>query len=177
MLKGQKKGTTVDNRVIARKQTAKIAITHKGETVWAIIDTHDVDRLKGRRWNLFNGYVGSKYPAFVYLHRFLVGASKGSHVDHKDGDKLNNRRKNLRHTSPSKNQGNRKVRNKNNTSGYRGVMFSRDSWRKSRWRAVIKVNYKSKHLGYFKTLEEAALAYNKAAKEHFGEFAVLNEVS
>lgn len=174
MLKGQKKGTTAENNVVVSGEEAKIAINHKGKIVYALVDSEDVSRIRGRRWNLFNGYVGSKYPTFVYLHRFIMNAENGAHVDHKFGDKLDNRKSKLRLCNQHNNQGNRRRRNSNNTSGYRGVQYSKDAWRKSKWKAVIKVNYKSMHLGYFKTQEEAAKAYNEAAKKHFGDFAVLN---
>jgi hypothetical protein len=61
---------------------------------------------------------------------------------------------------------------KNNTSGYRGVVTAGENWR-----AQINNKYKNICLGTFKTKEEAAEAYNKAAIELYKEFAVLNEVS
>ncbi len=59
----------------------------------------------------------------------------------------------------------------NNTSGYKGVsLFGRDS----KWKAQIQVDGKKRHLGYFDDKIEAAKAYDRAALELHGEFAVLN---
>lgn len=94
----------------------------------------------------------------------------GFWVDHINGDTLDNRRSNLRLCTVSGNNHNR-MKSKNNTSGYKGV-----SWLKQnqKWRAYIKVNSKDKHLGCYLDKEDAARAYDKAAKEYFGEFARLN---
>ena len=60
---------------------------------------------------------------------------------------------------------------KKNSSGYKGVSWNKD---RKRWTAHIKGAGKSRYLGLFDTKEQAAEAYNKAAKEFFGEFAWLN---
>lgn len=89
-------------------------------------------------------------------------------LDHIDMDKRNNKISNLREANHKQNQGN--IRKKNNsTSIYKGVRFKSD---RNKWQARCA----SKHLGYFKSEQEAALAYNKFAKEYFGDFAKLNEV-
>lgn len=93
-------------------------------------------------------------------------------LDHKDGNKANNTFENLRIASTQENQFNKGLRRGSN-SGYKGVCLCK---RSSRWRAHITKDGKTKSLGYFKTRVEAALAYNKAALAHFGEFAKLNEV-
>lgn len=85
-------------------------------------------------------------------------------LDHIDGNRVNNRWSNLRFATPLENSRNAGLP-KDNTSGYRGVVQSR-----GRWKAQIKFNGRSKHLGVFDTKEEAALAYETAAKDHFGEF-------
>jgi len=140
----------------------------------AIIDAQDVEKVRGWRWGVFNGYAGGKRGRreFIYLHRFILGTDAPS-VDHWDGDPMNNRRSNLRPTTQRGNGANRRSLNKNNTSGYRGVVFSKE---KRRWVAQIKVNYKTKRLGYFDSPQEAARAYDEAAKQYHGQFATLNEV-
>ena len=60
-----------------------------------------------------------------------------------------------------------------NTSGFRGVSFKRQT---GRWVAVIIVNQKQIHLGYFDDKHEAALVYNKAARKHFGPKAYQNQL-
>lgn len=84
--------------------------------------------------------------------------------------KLNKGKIALRFCSNAENMRNRPAP-ASNSSGFKGV-----SWhaQKDRWRARIKVFYKEIHLGLFKSKEQAALAYNKAAKRHFGNFAHLN---
>jgi hypothetical protein len=91
-------------------------------------------------------------------------------------NKLDNQRRNLRTTTHSQNKGNCGLQ-LNNRSGFKGVGWHKFS---NQWRATIRVNYRQKHLGYFPLTQAgkkaAAKAYNAAALEYFGEYAVLNEV-
>ncbi len=96
----------------------------------------------------------------------------GEVVDHINHDTLDNRRTNLRLATPQQNSWNR-VPHRGSTSRYLGVSFDRAK-NGGRWRAQIRVNGHRIHLGWFKDESEAAQAYNRAAAEHFGEFANLN---
>ena len=136
-------------------------------------------RVKRRRDNFFlalwlddKGYyrvsIGRKRP---FLHRLLAQAfipnPEGKPcVDHIDGDPQNNSILNLRWATRSENQYNSRIRT-DNTSGYKGVTFNKEN---GKWRARINLDGKKKHLGYFHTKEEAAAAYEKAARELHGEF-------
>lgn len=102
------------------------------------------------------------------MHRLILNLKDPSIlVDHKDHDGLNNQKENLRTATNSQNQGNRRKRS-NTSSKYKGVCWHK---RWNVWVASIKVNQKTKYLGGFKTEEEAASAYDEAAKAAFGEFA------
>lgn len=149
------------------------------EKVSATVDNCDRELVGKFKWTLTpEGYVcrsmkvATNKRKNILLHRVLLNAPKGKHVDHIDGDKLNNRRSNLRLCNSSQNQANRKI-SKNNTSGYKGV-----TWRKDRqlWAAMIMLNRKNIYLGLFTNKKEAALAYNNAAKIHYKEFALLNKI-
>lgn len=105
----------------------------------------------------------------ISMHRTILPCDS-PHIDHKDGNGLNNRRANLRPCSVSNNLSNMHKRSKN-ASGFKGVTRSRGAWR-----ARINVGGRLKYLGYFHSAEDAARAYNKAASEHFGEFASLNHL-
>lgn len=113
----------------------------------------------------------------TYQHRAIMERilnrqlSSNEYVDHKNHNTLDNRRENLRLTVGGQNRAN-STTSKNNTSGYKGVTWSKKD---NRWKAQIKVNYKNKNLGSYLTAEDAAIAYNKAAVENFGEFALLNK--
>jgi hypothetical protein len=102
----------------------------------------------------------------------LLGPKKGEEVDHINRDTLDNRRKNLRVGTKPQNLWNQKIRS-TNTSGFKGVDWKQ--WENSgAWCARLSHNSKRVHIGYFKTAEEAARAYDQKAKELFGEFARLN---
>lgn len=104
----------------------------------------------------------------IQMHRLILVTEK--QVDHKDRNGLNNQKSNLRAATASQNSANRGPAI-TNTYGYKGISFE---GRRDKWVAKIKVNYRKLHLGYFKTKEEAALAYNEAALKYFGEFAYQN---
>ncbi len=103
----------------------------------------------------------------IYMHRFILGCP--GHVDHKDGDGLNNQRDNLRECTRSQNSANQKKQK--GSSRYKGV-----SWHAGgkKWQVHIKTPQKNMYLGLFADEADAATVYNFAALEHFGEFAVFN---
>jgi hypothetical protein len=111
----------------------------------------------------------SPLGACVRLHRLIMDAAIGDIIDHIDGDGLNNAKSNLRFVTSQQNAMNRRAWKNKRGSRFKGV--HRDG---KRFRAIITVNRKNIGLGSFKTEEEAAEAYNKAASEMFGEFACLN---
>lgn len=105
------------------------------------------------------------------MSRFIMNITdKKMIVDHRNGNPLDNRRCNLRLTTSQQNSWNSK-RPKNNKSGYKGVSFSSTM---KKWRARIHVNKKEIPLGYFDSVIEAAIAYNKGALKYFGKYARVN---
>jgi hypothetical protein len=102
------------------------------------------------------------------MHRVILNTPDGMKTDHINNDKLDNRRCNLRVCTDAQNMRNR-GKQANNTSGYKGVFWSIPA---GRWRAQIRLNRKSIHLGLFYSKEEAYEKYKKAEKEYFGEFAI-----
>lgn len=113
-----------------------------------------------------------KYRSSYGMHQLLVSVEKGKCRDHKNRNGLDNRRENLRISTIQENNRNATIQ-RNNTTGYRGVDYNKNH---KLFRARVNINRKSVYCRYFKTKEEAALAYNEAAKIHFGEYANLNVV-
>lgn len=108
----------------------------------------------------------------IYLHNLVLIPSEGKIIDHISRDSLDNRRCNLRECTKKENSRNASL-DKNNTSGYKGVSWRKDS---NKWRARIRVDNKLIMLGNFKDKKDAAKAYNEAAKKYFGEYAYLNKI-
>lgn len=106
----------------------------------------------------------------VWMHRVILGCKNREFADHINGDSLDNRRQNLRKSTTAQNAQNAGLCS-TNTSGFKGVSFY---GLKTGWRAAIRCNGKRFILGNFPTPEEAAKAYDKAAKELHGEFAFQN---
>lgn len=145
----------------------------------AMIDYNDWCEVKGYTWRIDKrGYVVRSTRsralglAFTFrLHREIMKAPKGVEVDHKNGNKLDNRKSNLRFATKPQNQWNSKMRI-NNTSGFKGVSFEKA---KGKYAARIRVGSKYFRCGYFCTAIEAAAAYDAAATHYFGEFARTNK--
>lgn len=107
----------------------------------------------------------------IKLHRWVMDAPSGIIVDHINGDRHDLRKSNLRFATVAQNTWNsRPKKTKTRSSKYKGVCKNASN----KWQAGIKVNGKSKYLGQFVTEEQAAQAYDKAAKEAWGEFAYIN---
>lgn len=142
----------------------------------AIVDDDDFQKVNIWKWTFHKTGYASRCPtinkktSFVMMHQYLFKVPKNSQIDHVNGNKLDNRKSNLRSCTASQNSANRKI-GKNNTSGYKGV-----SKRKTRnkWDAMIKINGKTTYLGSYCSKKEAAIAYDNAALKYFGEFANLN---
>jgi hypothetical protein len=117
---------------------------------------------------------GSKTSQF--MHRFILDVTNPDlEVDHKDSNGLNNTRNNIRVSTVKQNrQHQRSQIRKGKHSQYKGVMYQPHGTRIKRWVARIYVDKRRLSLGYFLSEEEAAKAYDKAAIEHFGEFAYIN---
>lgn len=136
-----------------------------------LVDAADLEWLPALTWRRNpGGYVFATVQCktgrkVVQLHRLIAGARVGQVVDHANGDTLDNRRSNLRACAQRRNCQNRK-RHSNNTSGFKGVL-ERDGY----FRAFIMLNGYQLALGQYNDAIAAALAYDRAALEHFGEFA------
>ena len=106
----------------------------------------------------------------VYLHAFIMCPDKYQVVDHINRNVLDNRRENLRVCTQSQNLANSNKR-KNCSSLYKGV-----SWNKKnrKWAAYINADKSRVPLGYFRSEQEAACAYDAKALEVYGEYAKLN---
>ncbi len=109
----------------------------------------------------------------LYMHRVILGVGEGVHVDHWDGNGLNNTRLNLRVATKSQNNWNSNKRQNSTSSQYKGVHWDRSS---GKWLAQIRQYSERMYLGAFEIEGDAAMAYNRAAIERFGEFARLNLV-
>lgn len=157
-----------------KKGGKKIALT-KGQ--FAVVDDEDYEWLSKYRWAAHNGRNGASFYAIcnqgdrpILMHRMIMQAPLGIRVDHKDRDGLNNRRANLRLASHADNIRNAS-KSRRNTSGYKGVYWHRAA---RKWVAQIQVDGSHIYLGLFRAVEEAARAYDRAARQHFGEFACTN---
>lgn len=145
-----------------------------------LVDDEDFEYLNQWNWTaswdshgkkyyvLRKNYQDYKNPITIHMHRLIMNTPKGMICDHINGNSLDNRKSNLRNCTHAENQRNR-GKNKNNTSGYKGVSPLSSGW-------VSNINVKGKriYLGYFVDIIKAAEAYDVASLKYFGEFANLN---
>lgn len=151
-----------------------LAIMHKGKEYVCIVNDVDAHLLTTYTWCIikkkskgdYNYYVVRNDPPIqVYLHHEIVGRHAGYDVDHINGNGLDCTRGNLRVATHSQNIANQQPK----PNRYKGVYTSG-----KKWRAQITLNNVQTYLGSYTTPEEAALAYDAAARTAFGEFAVTN---
>jgi len=149
----------------------------------AIVDDEDFDNLNKFKWScgcrgyavrgINGGYKnGKRVKKMIWMHREIMRTPDNMQTDLKNGDKLDNRKENLRVVTASQNTRNSTIPS-HNTSGFKGVSEDKRSL-KNKWQSYITVDNKKVHIGYFGTKEEAAKAYNNEAKRIFGEYAKLN---
>ncbi|MCC6596965.1 MAG: HNH endonuclease [Rhodanobacteraceae bacterium] len=151
-------------------RTVSIALGgQRGVGLFALIDEIDEARVKEHGWSVQRaGYVVAQIDRrTVLLHRFVAQPEAHEEIDHRNRNKLDCRRANLRVATRAQNNANIPVR-KDSTSGIKGVRQIR---RTGRWQARITVNRRQIHLGIFNDKDAAVEAYANAARVAFGEFA------
>lgn len=134
------------------------------------LDKEDYEKINSYLWHLDkNGYAQSSIGK---MHRFIMNAKKGdSIVDHINGDKLDNRKENLRFVTFSQNAQNR-VKKENCYSNYIGVTYEKNQ---NIWKCQIRINGLKKSYS-FKIEEHAAYCYDCLALEHYGNKAKINGI-
>lgn len=143
---------------------------------WALASLEDFDKIRRTCWTLgSNGYPVGRPPGSrnaVALHRFLIfGLENGGLVDHRDGNTLDARRGNIRKATYQGNARNTRIA-KNNSTGFKGIRLTA----RGRWNARITVDRREIHIGNYATKEEAAAAYDEAARRLHKEFASPNDL-
>ncbi len=148
----------------------KEVLLSKGKV--ALVDDEDLEKVSICSWS-FDRYARAnvwnkelKKYEIKYMHRVITGAPKGMDVDHINGDKLDNRKANLRVCTRSENLHNLKGKSRSK-SGLRGAYRELNRGEGCRWFSQISVKGKMHHLGRFDTAEEAHEAYQKAHIEHY----------
>ena len=154
----------------------RIALT---QGKFAIVDDEDYEWLNQREWCEVRDHrtfyamrtdrtSGKKIN--IRMHRAIMEPLSMFEIDHINGNGLDNRKVNMRICTSLENHFNRR-RRLDSKNKYKSIYWHK---LKRKWQATISVNRKKHHLGYFEKEAEAAKAYDKAAREYFGEFANMN---
>jgi len=106
-------------------------------------------------------FAGMKHPAHRLAWLYVHGCMPSMDIDHIDGDRMNNRISNLREATRSVNAQNLHKPTAQSESGWLGV-----TKHFHKFQARIRVDGKLRHIGSFKTPEEAHSAYLEAKRRH-----------
>lgn len=140
-----------------------------------LLDDEDVDKCKEKHWNInkYNHLMKRDYfyavaMGGILLHRYIMDTPKGLVTDHRDGNKLDNRKQNLQICTVKENSRKSQFR-LTNKSGHSGVIwYPHHNYNK--WKATIIVDYKTINLGYFDDINDAIKVREQAELKYFGEF-------
>ena len=169
MTKGQSKSGFITGHQNRGKRHASRS---PGFPAGVLLDDEDRARFEHHSWSISgNGYVqrhlvtdDGKYSK-VRLHREIMGFPDGL-VDHRNGNRLDCRRANLRVVCDQGNAQNQCV-SRRNTSGYKGVSWNRAS---RKWYAYAKINRRMISLGFFDDVHEAARVAREYREQHYPSF-------
>lgn len=153
----------------------------------AVIDCDDFESLSKYRWYAMEskwGFYAARhslvseegYPRrTVWMHKEIMHVSIGSPmvVDHINGNRLDNRKSNLRIVTVEQNCQAFRRKSEHKTSRFRGVTFDRS---RNLWMAYIHHDGRMRNLGRFSSEEVAAAIYNHYAPKIFGAYASLNQI-
>lgn len=147
-----------------------------GSDARATVDDEDYEKLAGSKWGI-RRKAGPPFYAFrsvdgrkEQMAEAILGPPPfGMMWDHKDGNGLNNQRSSLRAASRTQNRWNTGKIRRITSSRFKGV-----TKRGRRWVALMTVRGKTLHIGSFAVEEDAARAYDEAARRLHGEFACVN---
>lgn len=176
---------TPEYHALPPESTAGIAIPlHLRDgsiAAYSYVDAEDAD-FSLLRWCLHNGYAahyaslhGRQRMSLLHrdiLERMIGILPVGCETDHRDRNRLNNRRDNLRPATHAQNAHNRAAfKLTQGSSQYKGVHWADD---RACWVASISSNTKQVHIGRYGREIDAAIAYDTMAQKIYGEFAYLN---
>lgn len=164
-----------ENEIVQVRTHAYVRMLND-KTKMAVIDVRDIDLIRIGRWSIrSNGYcawklrVGGK-TRVIYMHRFIFCGCR--EVDHKNRDRMDNRRENLRRSKHRQNICNQSKRS-GCSSRFKGVYKKGNRWGTTIRHPVLK---KSVSFGTFRNETDAAKRYNRVAIMLHGKFAVLNDI-
>lgn len=145
--------------------------------IYTLIDAEDFERVTRTVWHYKGGYAhagSSKYLASHHkrLHAYILRSQPGELIDHINGDRLDNRKQNLRIVTQAQNNKNAKRPTfPGKTSRFKGVCWDRYN---ARWIAGVTSDGVHHHLGFYDDEVQAARVYDEAALLHHGEYARTN---
>lgn len=147
---------------------------------FTIVDDEDFDDLNKNKWYCSaHGYavrnirINKERKAIEQMHVQIIGKRDDLKTDHINGNRLDNRKINLRFVTSKQNNQNRASK-KISTSKFKGIYWYE---RRNKWIAQIKIGDKKYHLGCYDSEQDAAYVYNCWAESFFGEYARLNVIN
>jgi len=147
---------------------------------YAIVDVEDFERLNQYNWHwTCYGYACRKVPKkfrkgderHAYMHKELCPVPDGMVVDHINRNKLDNRKVNLRPATKQQNAWNGTFKRRTGKPRYGGIYWDKAL---KKWRVRLDIDGRTESFGCYSDELEAAMAYDRVAKQHRGEFASLN---
>jgi hypothetical protein len=153
--------------------------TRKYPKTFTIVDDENYDYLN--QWKWYKSYYGyavrmkiiKNKTICIYMHRLISGDPKRNEIDHINGNRLDNRKKNLRTCTPKQNSRNRKAIQSKLYCHYKGVCYDKH---KKEWESSLWINRKRIERRRFDSCLEGVLYYNKIARKYYGAFSKVNEI-